>query len=136
MHAGNVLHVRDQGWAEYLEQAMKSAGLDQASLARAMGVSEPTISRWMNRGTEPQIRQLRKLSHVLHVPLLKLLVAAGHLEPEEAQLRERPKPPAEPEDLLERYLQEFIPAGARDTVRAMVKPLEKDRPSKGDRKIG
>jgi len=37
---------------------MKSRGCKQVDLARALGVSEPTVSRWMRRGAIPPERVL------------------------------------------------------------------------------
>lgn len=136
MYLQRMSKKADTGWPDYLRRAMESAGHTATSLARAIGASPSVVSRWLSGETQTEVFYLRRLSAVFHVPVIDLLVAAGHLEPDDVRMRERPKPPASPEDLLERYLQEFIPAAARDTVRAMVKPLEKDRAAKGDRKIG
>jgi transcriptional regulator with XRE-family HTH domain len=59
-------------------------------LARAAGVPESVISRWRNQRVTPSIEQLRRLRTPLQVPLLELLVRAGHLEPREAAMEDRP----------------------------------------------
>lgn len=61
-------------------------------LARASGVPESVISRWRNQAVTPSVEQLRRLRTPLQVPLVELLVRAGHLEHEEAALEDRPAP--------------------------------------------
>lgn len=61
-------------------------------LARASGVPESVISRWRNQGVTPSVEQLRRLRAPLQVPVVELLVRAGHLEAHEAALEDRPAP--------------------------------------------
>lgn len=64
---------------------MRATGFDSNSdLARSSGVPDSVISRWRTSGTVPSIAQLRRLQSALQVSLLELVVAAGHLSPEEA----------------------------------------------------
>lgn len=81
------------GWAEFLDEAMKAKGLTQAGLATASGIGDAVISRWLNKGNQPDIANLRRLVVPLGVSLLELMVAAGHIEPAEAKLKDRPKAP-------------------------------------------
>jgi transcriptional regulator with XRE-family HTH domain len=76
---------------------MTAAGCNTASeLARKTGIGEAQISRWLRGQTTPDVPNLRRLSKPLRRPLLELLVAAGHVEPEEARMKDRPEPPPVP----------------------------------------
>jgi transcriptional regulator with XRE-family HTH domain len=73
---------------------MRSADLTQAELARRSGLAESMVSRWLRGLNQPDVPNLRRVRPVLGVPMLELLVAAGHVTLEEAQLRDTPEPPA------------------------------------------
>jgi transcriptional regulator with XRE-family HTH domain len=91
-----VRHIRkssERDWAAYLESAIRSAGLTQAELARRSGLAESMVSRWLRGLNQPDVPNLRRVRPVLGVPMLELLVAAGHVTLEEAQLRDAPEPP-------------------------------------------
>jgi hypothetical protein len=51
------------------------------------------VSRWLRGLNQPDVPNLRRVRPVLGVTMLELLVAAGHLTLEEAQLRDVPEPP-------------------------------------------
>lgn len=72
---------------------MRSAGLTQAELARSSGLAESMVSRWLRGLNQPDVPNLRRMRPVLGVPMLELLVAAGYLTLDEAQLRDAPTPP-------------------------------------------
>jgi transcriptional regulator with XRE-family HTH domain len=92
-------------WADWLIARMLAAGFDSNSaLARNTGVPDSVISRWRTSGTVPSIAQLRRLQSALQVPLLELVVAAGHLTAEEADLTSYSRPVR-------------IPRDARDVIR-------------------
>ncbi|HYT09445.1 MAG TPA: helix-turn-helix transcriptional regulator [Mycobacteriales bacterium] len=73
---------------------MRSAGLTQAELARRSGLAESMVSRWLRGLNQPDVPNLRRVRPVLGVPMLELIVAAGYLTLEEAELRDAPVPPA------------------------------------------
>jgi transcriptional regulator with XRE-family HTH domain len=73
---------------------MRSAGLTQAELARRSGLAESMVSRWLRGLNQPDVPNLRRVGPVLGVPMLELIVAAGYLSLEEAELRDTPRPPA------------------------------------------
>ena len=73
---------------------MRSAGLSQAELARRTGLAESMVSRWLRGLNQPDVPNLRRVGPVLGVPMLELIVAAGYLSLEEAELRDAPRPPA------------------------------------------
>jgi transcriptional regulator with XRE-family HTH domain len=94
--AAIIRHVRkasERDWATYLESAMRSADLTQAELSRRSGVAESMVSRWLRGLNQPDVPNLRRVRPVLGVTMLELLVAAGHVTLEEAQLRDAPEPP-------------------------------------------
>jgi transcriptional regulator with XRE-family HTH domain len=70
-----------------------------SDLARDSGVPDSVLSRWRNAGTKPSLEQLRRLQPFLQAPLLELLVAAGHLTPEEANLTAVSRPIRLPRDV-------------------------------------
>ena len=72
---------------------MRSAGLTQAELARRSGLAESMVSRWLRGLNQPDVPNLRRVRPVLGVPMLELIVAAGYLTLEEAELRDSPEPP-------------------------------------------
>jgi transcriptional regulator with XRE-family HTH domain len=72
---------------------MRSAGLTQAELARRSGLAESMVSRWLRGLNQPDVPNLRRVGPVLGVPMLELLVAAGHVTQDEARLRDAPRPP-------------------------------------------
>ncbi len=73
---------------------MRSAGLTQAELARRSGLAESMVSRWLRGLNQPDVPNLRRVRPVLRVPMLELIVAAGYLSLEEAELQDAPEPPA------------------------------------------
>ena len=91
-----VRHLRkssERDWATYLDAAMRSASLSQAELARRSGLAESMVSRWLRGLNQPDVPNLRRVRPVLGVPMLELLVAAGHLTLAESQLQDAPEPP-------------------------------------------
>jgi len=76
------------GFERWLRQALHDSRVgNAANLARSTGVADSTVSRWL-AGTAPDIDQCRKLAGALGVPMLEVVVRAGHLTRAEAQLRE------------------------------------------------
>lgn len=93
MSAATFWRVSNGGWADYLDHAMGAAGFaNAADLSRAAGVDQTQISRWLRGVGQPSVENLRKLAPVLKVPLLRLLVEAGHITRAEAGLRDVPAP--------------------------------------------
>lgn len=56
--------------------ARRKMGLNQSQLARLLGVSRQAVSLW-EKGTEPTIRSLRKVSRVTKTPMVDLLGGAA-----------------------------------------------------------
>jgi transcriptional regulator with XRE-family HTH domain len=57
----------DLDFAKRLAKAMGEARLTQAELAERLGVTQPTVSRWLS-GSAPQMRVSAALCHALDVP--------------------------------------------------------------------
>lgn len=92
----------EQNWQAYLSGAMQAAGIDSgAELARRAGINESQVSRWLRGIGQPDLTNLRRIAPVLGRPVLELAVAAGHLSPEEAKLKEVRPPEPQPVDVLE-----------------------------------
>jgi len=62
---------------------------NDASLARALGIQQSTISRWKKNSAKPGVEHLARISELFGVDIKVLLVLAGYLE----------APPPAPEDL-------------------------------------
>ena len=58
-----------------LKKHRKDLGLKNKVLAAEMGVSEATMSKWINRAMVVPTQYLRPLSDALHVPIEELLPA-------------------------------------------------------------
>ena len=50
--------------ADRIKQVRHTAGLTQAELAEALGVSQPTVNRWETGETEPARTTLEQLAEV------------------------------------------------------------------------
>ncbi len=86
----------DTGWWIFLTQQMKRRRLSQADVARELGIPSSTVSRWRTQAPSPAM--LRKLAPVLRLPVVRLLVEAGHIEPGEVGLAEMAPAPADEAD--------------------------------------
>lgn len=76
---------------------MTAAGFQTAAeLSRATGIGEAQISRWLRGQNSTELPMLRRLAPVLRIPMLELTVAAGHMEPAEARMKDVPAPPPVP----------------------------------------
>lgn len=69
--------------AAYLQEHLDKRQWTRADLARASGLAESGLARWM-AGKAPSLENCRVLADVLGRPLLEVLVAAGILTPDEA----------------------------------------------------
>jgi len=65
-------------WADYLRSGLRTAGLQQADLARRIGVSESTVTRWVNHGTAPTVERVRAVADALGLPEAEAMVIAGY----------------------------------------------------------
>jgi transcriptional regulator with XRE-family HTH domain len=52
-------------FSAWLQDELRRQGKSQVWLAEAVGVSESTVSRWLNDDTEPKARTLRRIASAL-----------------------------------------------------------------------
>ena len=113
------------GWLEYFHNATANAGFTgrgwKAELARALDVYDVQIGRWSRGERVPDVDSCQLLADAWRVPVVEVLVAAGHLRPDAAGLSERPTVPttaASPE--LER-LAALLDSDAPEHVKARIR---------------
>ena len=56
-----------------LKHRARQIGLQQCALARTLGVSEPAVSRWLNRRRVIPSRYLQTMAFALQLPIEDLL---------------------------------------------------------------
>ena len=61
------------GFSENLKSLRRSQGLDQGSLAKALSVTDKTISHWETGYTEPSISQIIALADFFDVTIDELV---------------------------------------------------------------
>ncbi|MEV0679845.1 helix-turn-helix transcriptional regulator [Actinosynnema sp. NPDC050436] len=79
-------------WWEYLEENLARRGLTTGDLARGAGVDRSRLTDW-KRGGKASLDSARSVAGLFGASPLEVMVAAGLLTPDEAELREaRPDP--------------------------------------------
>lgn len=74
----------NEKWAAWLRSRMRARSIDSpTALAKASGVDQSVISRWLNEGRTPQVDQLRKIADPLKATMIDLLIAADYVRREE-----------------------------------------------------
>lgn len=68
---------------DYLRQQLDRREWTAAELARASGLSESVIGRWLKAATLPSVDNARALAIALGRPMLEVVVAVGMLAPDE-----------------------------------------------------
>ena len=61
-----------------LREYMTNRGLTQAELAALLGVSQPTVSDWLNGNALPSTKKLLKISKKIGLSVDELLKGAPH----------------------------------------------------------
>jgi transcriptional regulator with XRE-family HTH domain len=61
-----------------LKQAIRDKGLRQRDIAATLGVSEPTMSRWINRSADVSPRMVRPLADALGLSVEDILPARAN----------------------------------------------------------
>ena len=51
-----------------LKQLLSVSGVERGELARHLGVSVPTVSRWLNGISTPNVYQFREIAHFFGMP--------------------------------------------------------------------
>ena len=62
---------------ELILARQRELGLRSADVARLIGTTEATVSRWVHGRSRPALRNLRRLAEVLKVPYDNIIEAAG-----------------------------------------------------------
>lgn len=93
----------DFDWGEHastfgdrLARAREYAGMDQAQLARRLGVKAATIKNWEFDRSEPRANRLQMLSGLLNVSMTWLMNGEGDGVPDASE----PQPPSDVTELL------------------------------------
>lgn len=90
-HANTQAWLDDQVTRGLLPASVKNHGW-KAALSRALQVYDVQVSRWASGDRTPDVESCKALARLWKVPVVDVLVAAGHLDPEEVGMAERPKP--------------------------------------------
>lgn len=117
------------GWMEYFRAACAAStpSIDPSArgwvseLARRLEMSDVTVGRWARGERVPEIDFCRALAKVWGRPTLEVLVAAGYLEPEEANLPAHPPAPRWLPPQLERLALFLNDPDAPDALKAHIK---------------
>lgn len=75
-------------WPEYVRTV--AAETQHAQIARDIGVTQPTVTRWFTQSARPDPKTAAAFAKAFSRPVLEAFIAAGFLSPEEA----RQQPPA------------------------------------------
>ncbi|EGQ3938031.1 TPA: helix-turn-helix domain-containing protein [Staphylococcus pseudintermedius] len=59
--------------AKNLKQLMKEHNIDQKELAEALGVSQPTVSNWIQETKYPRIKRIQQIADYFNVPKSRLI---------------------------------------------------------------
>lgn len=66
-------------FGDFLKLRREELRLDQAGLARELGVHQQTVSKWEKAKTVPRPRRIRQIAQVLRVDASDLMKYAGYL---------------------------------------------------------
>ncbi len=55
-------------FANRLKNVLSASLMERGELARHLGVSVPTVNRWLNGISAPNVYQLREIAHLLGIP--------------------------------------------------------------------
>ena len=72
-----------QTWIEYLQQV--TSGLTRQQISRITGINVSGVSRWLGGQNRPNADKVIALARGLGRPPIEALIAAGYLEPEDAE---------------------------------------------------
>lgn len=85
----SLAHTVRMDYASLIKEMLKAEGQTQAELARRIGVTQPTISRWMKGLQQPELDQHQRL--IREAERLNVIDGSGHVhEPEEDEERTIP----------------------------------------------
>ena len=78
----NTVRISEEAGVEivaFIKDIMRRRGRLPSQLAKDLGVSHPTVSRWLSGKDVPSPSSCRKLAEYSGVPLEKVFSLAGHL---------------------------------------------------------
>ena len=55
-------------FAQRLKSVLSASGVERGELARHLGVSVPTVNRWLNGISTPNVYQFRAIAHLFGLP--------------------------------------------------------------------
>lgn len=70
-------------WWQFIERQLAARGWTQSDLARAIGVSSSSVSRWAVNTDPPRMDTIRAVSDALDLPIVNLMVEAGLIDKSE-----------------------------------------------------
>lgn len=70
-----------ESWTEYVQRI--TAGAPRREIAKAAGIDQSGLSRWMNSGVKPRAEKVVAFARGLRQSPVEALIAAGYLEPHE-----------------------------------------------------
>ena len=107
---------KDRNMVSFLRELMRRRRRLPSQLAASLHVSHVTVIRWLSGKDVPNTRSCRKLAEYSGVPLVEMLIIAGHL-PKLAQ-----SIPAEWPEFRE-YARKRYPAELDDDIITMIEDL-------------
>lgn len=79
-------------FGRWLDLTMANRGIMGRTLARKVGVGDPTVSRWRKGAGVPGLATLQKIATVLGVDPIRLAVTAGLFSGEQLGIKPLPLP--------------------------------------------
>jgi transcriptional regulator with XRE-family HTH domain len=87
--------MTDMPWSLWVADQMRRCGYEtQADVVRATGIDRSVISVWLAGGyykRGPSVENCRLAARAFNVPLLNVLIAAGHITRDEAGMSPLPE---------------------------------------------
>lgn len=77
---------------QWISNLLRDRDLKPSQLAKRMGVSHPTVGRWITGEDVPSTKSCRKLAEFTGTPIERILALSGHL-----QIRGKDDPASLPE---------------------------------------
>jgi len=81
-----------QSFADWLDRTLTEQKISGGEVARAVGKSDGTVSKWRSGKAKPSLTSVRKLASFLEADPLRLMVTAGLMTPAEAGVDPLPMP--------------------------------------------
>lgn len=92
--------------SQSLQELMKENNVDQKELAEALGVTQPTVSNWINQSKYPRIKRIQQIADYFNVPKSRVTEGKKKLKEPETVAAHFNKDDLTEEEMKE--VQEFI----------------------------